>query len=59
MQMVLCHRNIHTLLNDNSDNKTACADFLNLNVNGITIEVHKDTSMELLAEVLRAVANVK
>ena len=48
-----------TLLNDNSDNKTACADFLNLNVNGITIEVHKDTSMELLAEVLRAVANVK
>ena len=48
-----------TLLNDNSDNKTACADFLNLNVNGITIEVHSDTSTELLAKVLRVVANVK
>ena len=48
-----------TLLNDNSDNKTACADFLNLNVNGITIVVHIVSSMELLAEVLRAVANVK
>ena len=48
-----------TLLNDNSDNKTACEDFLNLNVNGITIEVHNDTSTKLLAKVLRVVANVK
>lgn len=48
-----------TLLNGNSDNKTACEDFLNLNVNGITIEVHNNTSMELLAKVMRVVANVK
>ena len=47
------------LLAKGSDNKTACEDFLNLNVNGITIEVHSDTSTELLAKVLRVVANVK